>query len=266
MNRSKVKPIRRDYSFRLDTKNAHNWNGAGVHWTQFMNTLSVFFPEGERFFINSVRYYRDRINDPSLKEAVKAFISQEAMHTREHISYNTALATSGMPVKELETLVAKILSFASAKLPKSLQLATTIALEHITAILADLLLRDPVFLKNSDSEYSALWKWHAKEEIEHKSVAYDVYQEVIGTGFNAYAIRVFAFLLANVIFWGMFYRFYYKMVKSSNEHKNLMGWMTSVKYQFGNPGALRRLIPAWMDYLRPSFHPWDHDNTDLLKN
>lgn len=257
-------PTRRDYRFNLQSKNSHNWNGAGVHWTQFLNTLSIFFPEGEKFFINSIRHYKDQINDPDLKDAVKFFISQEGSHTREHIAYNKALAGAGMPVTELETLVKKLLSFASKKFPKPLQLAITIALEHITAILADILLRDDSFLKNSDYEYRALWEWHALEEIEHKSVAYDVYCDVIGKGFNAYALRVFAFLLANAIFWTMVYRFYYKMVKSSKEHKNFLGWITSFNYQFGNPGGLRKIFPKWLDYLRPSFHPWDDDNSEFL--
>lgn len=259
-----VKPVKRDYKFNLGLNNSKNWNGAGIHWTQFMNTLSVFFPEGERFFINSVRNYREQINDPNLKEAVKAFIGQEAMHSREHIEYNEALEAGKMPARELEIVVAKVLKFATNTLPHSFQLAITIALEHITAILADMLLRDPVFLKNSDPEYTKLWTWHALEETEHKSVAFDVYQTVMGKGFNAYALRVFAFLVANVIFWGMFYRFYYKMVKSVGEHKNYLGWFTSFNYQWGKPGGLRRLIPAWMDYFKPSFHPWDHDNSEFL--
>src|SRR6476620_10309137 len=50
--------------------------------------LSAVFPDGEDFFVRSVRHYRDRVTDPVLKQQVKGFIGQEAMHGREHRVFN----------------------------------------------------------------------------------------------------------------------------------------------------------------------------------
>lgn len=83
-----IMPIRRNLKFHVPDEKVLNWHSWGPTVTQFFNTLSLFFPEGERFFINSVRKYRDRIDDPELQEAVRAFIGQEAMHGREHEDYN----------------------------------------------------------------------------------------------------------------------------------------------------------------------------------
>ena len=45
-----------------------------------MNALSTTFPDGERFFIDSVRNFQDQIKDPKLQKDIRAFIGQEANH------------------------------------------------------------------------------------------------------------------------------------------------------------------------------------------
>ena len=259
-----ILPVRRNLQFYLPKEKIDSWNGAGAHWTQFMNTLSIFFPAGERFFIQSVRKYRNDVTDPELKKAVAAFIGQEAFHTREHEEYNEAMVEAGIPVAELEGTVIKLLDFLEHNAPKPLQLGVTVALEHLTAMLADVVMEDDRFIKDSDPHYTALWQWHAMEETEHKGVAYDVFENTVGTGVKAYAIRSAAFIGANVIFWSLFYRFYYLVMKSRNEHKNLSGWMKSFRYQFGKRGVFPTLFGDWLSYFKPGFHPWDVDNSHLL--
>ena len=84
-------PTLRNLRFNLDPQKIATWNKGSIHLSQFMNSLSLFFPVGERFFIDSVRNYRDTVSDSELKKAVSAFIGQEAMHGREHDEYNGAL-------------------------------------------------------------------------------------------------------------------------------------------------------------------------------
>jgi len=66
--------------------------------------LSSVFPDGEDFFVRSVRRYRDRITDPELKRQVSGFIGQEAMHGREHRAFNDRLAELGYPTKRIERM------------------------------------------------------------------------------------------------------------------------------------------------------------------
>ena len=102
---SLIDPIRRNLKFGLPKDKALTWNPSGLHVVQFYNTLSIFFPAGERFFIQSVRNYREEITDEKLKAQVSAFIGQEGFHTREHEEYNDALAHAGMPIEQLDKLV-----------------------------------------------------------------------------------------------------------------------------------------------------------------
>ena len=61
-----------------------DYYGNDAHLTTMWNALSVLFPEGERFFVDSVRRFRGRIEDPALLAEITAFIGQEAMHSKEH--------------------------------------------------------------------------------------------------------------------------------------------------------------------------------------
>ncbi|MFT6593392.1 MAG: putative metal-dependent hydrolase, partial [Zhongshania sp.] len=191
-----VQPVRRNLEFHLPKDRIGDWHAGGAHIAHFFNALSIFFPDGERFFIDSVRHYRDRIQDPELKESVRGFIGQEAMHGREHEEYNDALVEKGMPADRYGRIVIRLLKFFTRFTPKSAQLAGTIALEHLTAILANMVLSEPRSLAGSEPRYAAIWKWHALEETEHKAVAYDVYQQVLGGGLSGYLHRCTALLTA----------------------------------------------------------------------
>ncbi|MBQ0753634.1 MAG: metal-dependent hydrolase [Gammaproteobacteria bacterium] len=256
-------PTQRNLHFRLDPEKIANWNKDSAHVSHFMNTLSLFFPVGERFFIDSVRHYRDSITDPELKKAVKAFIGQEAMHGREHEEYNGAMFAKVPATRGMERFVESLLNQVK-KLPKGWQLSATIALEHFTAILADALLTEPRILEDADSRYALLWRGHALEETEHKAVAFDVWEAVKGTDPLAYVERTAGLLLASLIFWSIAIPFYLRVLYHEKQLTNLKGWAKLFHYAFGKVGTLRKLIGPWADYFRPSFHPWDHDNRELL--
>lgn len=260
-----ITPLTRNLKFNLPKTKISNWHSEGTHVSQFFNTMSLFFPEGERFFIHSVRHYRDQITDQALQKAVTAFIGQEAMHGREHAEYNAAMVDAGFPVDQMEQEVIQRLNFLKQQAPASMQLAITIALEHLTAIMADSLLQNPEMLENSDPQFVALWQWHALEETEHKAVAFDVYQSVLGNSLKSYALRTTTLAWVTLLFFTHCYRFQFQIMKRSNEHKNTQGWWSLFKTQWITPGVLRKTIPAWLDYFRPGFHPWDHDNQHLLE-
>ena len=258
-----VDPVRRNLKFGLPKDQALSWNPAGLHVTQFFNTLSIFFPAGERFFIQSVRHYRKEIVGDELKEQISAFIGQEGFHTREHEEYNEALVAAGMPVEAMDKLVVKLLELVK-KTPRSFQLAATVALEHLTAVLGDVLLRNDTLLEQVEPHYSAVWRWHAIEETEHKAVCFDAYEQVMGKGVQSYGLRVAAFLIANLLFWSLYVPFYTVMVTKGGGLLKLKGWGKVLNLTLGRPGVLRRALPDWLDFFRPGFHPWMHDNRHFL--
>lgn len=258
-------PVRRDLHFSLPAERIASWQGEdGAHIAHFMNTLSLFFPVGERFFIDAVRHYRDRIDDPELQKAVTAFIGQEAMHGREHQAYNEALFAALPVTQGMEHFVARFLRLLQKWAPPHARLSTTIALEHFTAIMADGLLSDPRLLEGADPRFAALWRWHALEETEHKAVAYDVWERVRGRGLGAYLQRSAGLVLATVVFWAIMLPFYLRVLHADGRLTDRRGWGKLVRYLFTEQAFLRKLVRPWADYFRRDFHPWDHDNRHHL--
>lgn len=259
-------PIRRDLRFKLDPEIVNTWHhSGGPIFTTFLNTFSIVLPVGERFFINSVRAYRDKVTSPELKKAVTAFIAQEAMHGREHDDYNQAFFAKSASAAKFEKLVEKLLKAINERAPNSLGLNGTIALEHFTALLADGVLSDPRVSEGADPHYAALWRWHSLEETEHKAVAYDVWKIVMGKSPAAYGYRAFGLVLATVIFWGLVIPVFLQILRTQGQLTNWDGWQKFLRYTMGDIGLLRRQIGNYLSYFKPGFHPWDHDNREYLE-
>ena len=250
---------RRDYRFKLDADRVRDWHLGGRDVTQFFNGLSVFFPVGERFFIKSVRRYRDAVSQPALQQDVTGFIGQEALHGREHEAFNRMMSEAGLPVQKLERIAQLVLGATQKLTPPAWQLAVTIALEHFTAIYAERLLDDPRFLDRAAPEFKALWQWHALEETEHRAVAFDVWKEVQGSGVSEYVIRT----AAMVVTWALFSAIVgintlalteadAKLLKSRSR---LRRYRQLGRFLLGRGGFLSGSLPALLAYFRPAFHP-----------
>ncbi len=257
----------RDIHFGIEGSQLRDWHPLGPFVSHYFNAMSLFFPEGEQFFIDTVRHYRDRgrITDPQQLEEVKGFIGQEAMHGREHRAYNTALAEAGYPAKELEAKAVALLEFGRKVLSHAEQLANTIALEHFTAIMADTLLNELQTLDGAPPRMAALWRWHAIEETEHKAVAYDVYQAVAGKSLRGYFRRCLIMLSVSVLFLSQTFYTHYRLIKHDGLQRDWRGWRGFLRFLFVTPGALRKIALPWLRYFRPGFHPWQHDNREHVE-
>lgn len=250
--------IQRDIHFGIDGCDMRRWCNDDACRTHFFSAMSIMFPEGEKFFIESVRHYRDRIADPQLQADVAGFIGQEAMHGREHRSYNIALTHAGYDAEGLERRTLKQIAFTRKMLPPKGRLAVTIALEHFTAILADAMLTDDRILGNSDPRMAALWRWHAIEETEHKAVAFDVYK-LVAPGFLGWLRRCAIMLSTSVIFWTHTLLNYFHFTRRDGIPFPTAAWRFFYN-GFITPGPLRRIQIPWLRYFSPGFHPWNHDN------
>ena len=222
--------------------------------------MSTVFPDGERFFIDSVRHYRDQLQDPALLAEVSAFIGQEAHHGREHETFNEWLEEKGYPVAPILKQVQEGLALARQRLSPKRQLAMTIALEHFTAIMAHQFLASPELSEQMSPEIRELFLWHAVEETEHKAVAYDVYQRTGGD----YWTRVTTMLQITLLFWLRISTITLNYLRADHNARPSV-ILAGLWWMLGKPGPLRRLIPDYLDYYRPGFHPWDQDNRALVK-
>lgn len=252
-----IKPQRMGFEFGEQVP--RYWLNDNYLMSHMMNALSVLFPQGEQFFVDSVRQFRDQITDPKLKEEVRGFIGQEAMHSLEHIAMNQHVRDQGMPVEEMEKHLEVVLGIAS-KLPKRHQLAITCALEHMTAMMADMLLARDDVREDMHESMRPLWVWHAIEETEHKAVTYDVFQQVGGT----YAERSFYLAFSTAALGVMATYFTTRMMLNDRKGFSLKDAGKGLWRMWGRNGTFSSLIPTWLEYFKPDFHPWDHDNSELI--
>ncbi len=253
----------RDLHFDFGDADVTDWHPAGKQVSLFFAALSPFFPEGEKFFIRSVRRFADDIDDPALQRNVKGFIGQEAMHGREHREYNERLCAAGLPADKVERFVIKDLKFVERTWSARARLAITAALEHFTAIMASLLLREPRALAGGDERIVALWRWHAIEETEHKAVAFDLYQQV-APGLTGYLRRCGMMLISSFFFVIETLIVHLIFCHRAGCLWDLRGWARFFWYFWGRPGMYRRILIPWLSYFRPGFHPWDDDNREAI--
>ena len=124
---------------------------------------------------------------------------------------------------------------------------------------------DPRLIAGADRHLSALWHWHALEETEHKAVAFDVYETVMGRGVKAYALRTSSMLLTTFGFLGLVLFYQQKLLKADALAGKWQGLGSFANFMFRAPALLPRLAQPWLSYFRPGFHPWNHDNRHLLQ-
>jgi predicted metal-dependent hydrolase len=224
--------------------------------------LSAVFPDGEDFFVRSVRNFRDEITDPALKKQVAGFIGQEAVHGREHRALNEHLATLGYPTKQVEKLVKYGLKLRERLLPKKANLAATAALEHFTATLAELVLTsEETRALFGSEEVRDLFVWHALEESEHKAVAFDVYKAVGGSErMRVWTMNMFryGFVL------GMGFQVAVALMLDKASY-NPVRLVRSLRRTLNSPVVTKELWLQLKDYNRPDFHPDDRDTIALVE-
>jgi uncharacterized protein len=223
--------------------------------------LSSVFPDGEDFFVRSVRHFRDEITDPELKRQVGGFIGQEAMHGRQHRAFNDRLDELGYPVKRFERLTKKGLALRTRFAPAKSNLAATAALEHFTATLAELLLTSEETRNMfGNDQVRNLFLWHALEESEHKAVAFDVYKAVGGT--ERMRVWTMKFLRFGFVL-GMIVQVIVSMLCDRATY-NPLRVLRSVARLRRSPIVDKELWRQLKDYDRADFHPDDRDTTELV--
>jgi len=225
--------------------------------------LSATFPEGEAFFVESVRQHRGGVDD-RLAGEIKAFTTQEVIHSREHLAFNRRAADAGYDLSKLEAQVHFRLELTKSR-PPIASLAATMALEHFTAILAHELLADPLHLAGADPATAALWRWHAAEEIEHKGVAYDTWLHATKAWPRTKRWEVKAKVMLLVT-----RNFIVDRTAGALELLRQDG-ITGAKamagvlwYAWVSPGMFRKIFAAWAKFFLPGFHPWNEDDRALI--
>jgi len=242
----------------LDSPFPGRWNGGDAFRSALFNALSMSFPAGEQFFMDSVRAGLQRLPEAErlrMAPEVRGFVGQEATHRRIHALFNDNLARLGYD-NDIER---RALRRREAHKDDDLrnQVAATAATEHFTAIFSDWLLRHPEVLEGAEPRLRLLWQWHCAEESEHRCTAFDMYQALGGK--QAWRIRVFKYI--TYTFLGDVLR---QTVRNLHHDGSLWRWSTwrsAAHTLFARDGMIRGNYGQWSAYFAPDFHPAHQDDS-----
>jgi len=231
------------------------------HWagdpllTRISDALSLLFPLGEAFFIESVQHYRPQIEDEVLREQVRGFAYQEGQHSKVHAAYNRMLADQGLELGWVERSLARRLAIGRRIFAPITRLALTATAEHLTATMAEgLLVSMHDHFDRADPRMRALYYWHAVEEVEHKAVTWDVYERV---ACGSWLRRVIAQLWTTqmvVLNVGIVVAY---MLYKDGLLFDLGMWRRGLVTLWGRHGFFTRMVRPFLRGLRPGFHPWE---------
>lgn len=250
-----IKPRAPGVSF--DAAMPRYWFGGMRGPTLLANGINLLFPKGERFFVRSVMHYLPALEDPELRARAKGFAGQEHRHARAHEDYNAILEAQGYRVEAFLKAYERI-AFEGVEraAPPALRLAVTAATEHFTAILAeDALARG--YLAAMGSEVGRMLMWHAAEEIEHKSVAFDVLKAVA----PGYPLRLAGLAVASTLLGGFWFAATVTLARQDAKlpyepHRELTA-------EEKRHSPIDVFVKGIREYARPSFHPDQRDNYGL---
>ena len=256
-----IKPRRMDFDMTL-LRDKYFFRGNPILST-LMYALSASFPDGERFFIDSVRHYQKDIEDPALLAQIRGFIGQEAHHSRIHEDFNAQAESLGIAMEKIQKRFKRRIDTARRRLDPGRQLAITAALEHVTATLAQWTLENPE-AGMGDDDHSPLREmliWHAMEEIEHKAVAFDVYR----TAVDKEKERIMVAKLVFRSFWIQMAIAQLVLLWRDRKIPSLQHIREAWHFMWGKGGFRSWAAPGFKRYLKVGFHPNDIDQSHLVE-
>ncbi|MFW1810357.1 metal-dependent hydrolase [Acinetobacter ursingii] len=233
------------------------WFAGDPFRTRVFDALSLTFPDGERYFIECVRLFRDKIQDTDLQARVADFIKQEAQHGIAHDKMNQLMKQQGMPVEQFTTTLKKIFRFELTKRSPQYNIAMTAAAEHLTALMAETFYSKKTTLQEVHPYVRALLAWHSIEEMEHRDVAFDVMQQV---GEVPEATRKFALAITTFLMLGFTLYRANVMLRCDgfNGRQRLQLFRKGLPWFLGRKGILTAMKKEYLDWYKSDFHPSQH--------
>jgi predicted metal-dependent hydrolase len=230
---------------------------ANLLWSDLVNGTSILLPYMEPFIIDAIREASKLMTDPELQKEAKVWIGQESQHFMQHRRFNEVLIAQGYPQLRAREKEIEQEYEALRKRPLKFQVAYTAGFETLALALGHTIIADRAhLLRGADPAVASLWLWHVVEEIEHKNLAFDVYQHVYGD----YWYRVYGMLYAMMHLTQLVRGSYMVLLKADGLWgKKKTHWaikkLTFRLFASALPGILRHALP-WHHPSRVADPAW----------
>ncbi len=254
-----VRPRRTAFSFPHSIP--RHWLAGDVVQTHFFNAINLFVVSFEDFMGRVMRGRLQHLKDPAFERQIRGFMGQEATHAFVHAKYLQNMREQGYQIDGFLGTCEHIFSqWLEKRLGTRLCVATIAGFEHLTAMLAEIILAGRM-MKGAEPSMAEMWEWHAAEEIEHKSLAFDLLRATS----RSYLLRMVGALLgalvvAGFIGAGMVFLLRQEGVlwrkQTLRELKGLL---------FGPARMASRAVVHFAHYFRPGFHPLQSDTYALAE-
>lgn len=225
-----------------------HWNARRPEFSQIVNAASLAMPYLEPYLIRSMQAAREHITDETLRRDLDAYVGQEAAHYRQHRKFNEELKARGYRcIDGLEAAIDASYKRIEAKGTLAANLAYAEGFESMALAIGEMLIEDRAFLfGGAESGVASLVLWHFVEEIEHKNVAYDVFEHVAGNYFR----RVGGVLHATSHIFLLTRAGYHALLKEDGLWRNArsriaLGLLLARIFAKLTPKLLRILVPGY---------------------
>lgn len=237
------------------------WCNGSPFMTHILNVYTLLVPENERYYIRRLRPQLKNVEDEKHREELLRFFRQEGQHGTSHEKYWRNLKSQGLMAEPLVRMV-NFLAYRVVEplLPQKLQLAMIACVEHINAYLGHIFLSGNL-LSESNWRIRYLFEWHFAEEIEHKSVAFDAYQRACGS----YFLRLIAGVLTFSMFYSIILLGTLYLLTKDGQLVRLRTWQDCIDLLI-RKRVLKHTIMHMLDFLKPSFHPWNLQDYHLAQD
>ncbi|MFF0135153.1 metal-dependent hydrolase [Streptomyces sp. NPDC005227] len=271
-------PVESEWTALKARKVSFSWEDTPLHWvpgdpfaTHTINVLHLLLPAGERWFVHVYRQVLPLIRDERLRADVIGFIGQEAMHSQAHDEVLPHLKKLGLDptpyTAQVDWLFEKLLGDQTLPPGRARKwwllerVALIAAIEHYTAFLGDWVLNArELDRRGADPTMLDLLRWHGAEEVEHRSVAFELFQHVDGSYRRRARTWATAFT-ALVFLWQRGARFFMENDPTLTDgHATFKDFYVSGKRGvLPSPGDMLRSIPR---YLSRTYHPSQEGSTE----
>jgi uncharacterized protein len=257
---TQIKPHR--YAGNVDPNLPQHWFADSAFLTHLLNTWTIMFPAGERYFVRWCKKALEKVEDPKVRKDILGFIGQETQHANQHEKLWDIIRQQGYNIDPLVKFLDKFcFGFLENAVPDRWNYACVAALEHFTAMFGEIFFETPELIDQMHPDMRALFEWHAAEEIEHKAVAFDQLiavndRYILRTGImNAAVVLLYSITLSNV---------FYMMWQDKSIFK-WKEWVTLYEGLFTKHDVARKTLVKFFEYYKADFHPWNNENYDLAR-